>query len=430
MPRTELGLLPHTMSPEDAAISRSSAPLRVGLVSTHDPTDPRSLSGMPFSIRRALVEAGLEVVDLGRLDDDLLRRRDLLGQVGRFARRRVERMQEWVGLHEAARWERDPDAMEARFETRCRAMAARLASAIELHRPDVLFGNCISSPLAHLETSIPIVYTGDATAEIISQTYPQYRRLGPRYAACTDRIERTALSKVRFAAFASPATRDSAIDRYGVPADRAVVAPYGANLVPCDAMPVAIPAAPPSRSDLRLTITAADPERKQVDLALAATRLLQERGWNASITMIGPRRSTLATGRWATFLGMLDPADPRDLDRHRQAIAASHLCLQPSLGEAYGIAPIESAAFGKPAVATDIGGLPFVVRDGETGVVVPRLVDAAGLADAIESIAGDVPCYRRMSEAAHARHHGELNWTTWARVVAPLIRRAAAEAAR
>lgn len=402
----------------------------MGLVSTHDPTDPRPLSGMPFSIRRALAEQGLEVVDLGRLDDDHSRRRGLLGRASRFAQRRLDALPHRLGLHESTRWQRDPEAMEARFEARCLAMAERLASAIERHRPDVLFGNCISSPLARLETAIPIVYSGDATAEIISQTYPQYRRLGPRYAACTDRIERAALSKVRFAAFASPATRDSAIARYGVAEDRAIVAPYGANLVPSEATPVAALADPPSRTDLRLTITAADPERKQVDLAIEATRLLRTRGWNASLTAIGPRQGLAASGTRTTFLGMLDPADPRDRETHRQALAASHLCLQPSLGEAYGIAPIESASFGKPAVVTDVGGLPFVVRDGETGLVVPASVDASGLADAIESIAGDPACYRRMSEAARERHLRELNWTAWARVVAPLIRAAAAEAGR
>lgn len=410
-----------------------SAPLdavRVGLVSTQDPSDPRSLSGMPFSIRRALVAAGLDVVDLGRLDDDPSQRRTLLGRAARFAQRRIDAMPGWLGLHEAARWQRDPEAMEARTEMRCRRMADRLATAIGTHRPEVLFGNCISSPLARLETTLPIVYTGDATAEIISQTYPRYRRLGPRYAACTDRIEREALAKVRFAAFASPAARDSAIGRYGMPEDRAIVAPYGANLVPSAAAPPPIPADPPSRSDLRLTITAADPERKQVDLAIEATRLLKGRGWRASLTAIGPRRSRAALGRGTTFLGMLDAADPRDLERHRRALAASHLCLQPSVGEAYGIAPIESASFGKPAIVTEVGGLPFVVRHGETGLVVPATVDAAGLADAIESIAGDPDRYRGMSKAAHARHLRELNWGEWARAVALLIRIAAAEARR
>lgn len=415
------------MTHHEPSAPRSTGQLRVGFVSLHDPADPRSLSGMPHAMHRALSAEGLDLVDLGRLDHDHEARRDLLGRASRRARRLIDRLRTKMGLDEASRWQRRPDAMEIRFESRCRTMSKRLEQAIERHRPAVLFGNCVSSPLAFLSTRLPIVYTGDATAEVIAGTYPRFSRLGARYAACTDRIERLALSKVRFAAFASPPTRESAVARYGVPEDRALVVPFGANLVPAEERPSPIPADPPSRADLRLTITAVDPERKQVELAIEATRVLRDRGWNASLTVIGPRPRGSVADASARFMGLLDPARQSQVAAHRRAVAESHLCLQPSLGEAYGIAPIESAAFGKPAVVADVGGLPFVVRDGETGVVVPATVGAQGLADGIESIARDPDRYRRMAAAAHARHRRELNWSSWGRQVASLIRLAAAE---
>ncbi len=415
------------MTLANRAIEASSRQVRVGFISLLDPSDPRSLSGMPHAMKRALEAEGLEVVDLGRLEVDLHFRRGLLGGALRFTTRRAASLQAWMRADEATRWRTRPDAMERRFEQACRRRAARLATAIERHRPEVLFGNCISSPLAFLETELPIVYTSDATAEVISGTYPRYARLGPRYAACTDRIERLALSKVRFAAFASPPILDSAVVRYGVPAERASLAPFGANLTPLDVAPRHCPAEPPCRASLRLTITAFDPERKRVPLAIEATRALRARGWNAELTVIGPRPRSSATDRWIRVLGALDPRSLRDRMKHREAIARSHVCLQPSLGEAYGIAPIESASFGRPAIVTDVGGLPFVVLDGETGAVVPVSIDAAGLAEAIESVASDPDRYRRLATAAFARHHAELNWSIWGRRVAGLIRQAAAE---
>lgn len=413
----------------DQATRTSSRPVRVGYISLLDPDDPRSLSGMPHAMKRALEAEGLEVVDLGRLEGDLHLRRGLFGGSIRFAVRRIESLQAQVGASEATRWHARPDEMERRFEHACRRRTARLATAIERHRPEVLFGNCISSPLAFLETDLPIVYTSDATAEIISGTYPRYARFGARYAACTDRIERLALSKVQFAAFACPATLDSAIARYGVPEDRVSLVPFGANLTPLAADRLLISTAP-SRSDLRLTITAFDPERKRVPLAIEAARALRARGWNATLTVIGPRPRSGARDRWIRFLGALDPRNPRDLAKHHATIAESHLCLQPSLGEAYGIAPIESASYGKPAIVTDVGGLPFVVLDGETGAVVPVSIDAMGLADAIESTAVDPDRYRRLGTAARARHQAELNWPAWGRTIAALIRRAAGHVTR
>lgn len=395
---------------------------RVGFVSLHDPADRAALSGMPHAMFEALRRHGLDLVDLGRLEGaDLPKSRGLRRMVDAVVDR-CDRARRRLGCGDEARWRRDPAAMARRFEARCRRLGANLATAIDRHRPDVLFGNCISSPLAFLDREVPIVYTGDATAEIISTTYPKYAALGPAYAAVTDEIERRALRRVRFAAFASPATCRSAVERYGMPSERASVAGYGSNVDP-RAVDSAT-TAPPTRESLILTITAADPVRKRVGLAIECVRRLRERGWAASIDVIGPRDRRGPSEDWVRWAGPLDHAVPEELLRHARVLAASHLCLLPSIGEAYGIAPIESAALGRPAVVTDVGGLPFVVLDGETGRVVRRDADSAELADAVESIVGDPAIYVRMSDAARARAEAELHWDVWAATITPLIRAA------
>jgi glycosyltransferase involved in cell wall biosynthesis len=46
------------------------------------------------------------------------------------------------------------------------------------------------------------------------------------------------------------------------------------------------------------------------------------------------------------------------------------LCV-PSLSEAFGIVILEGMAMGLPVVGTRVGGIPEVIRDGETGILVP-----------------------------------------------------------
>ncbi|HEY0185083.1 MAG TPA: glycosyltransferase family 4 protein [Rhodopila sp.] len=64
-------------------------------------------------------------------------------------------------------------------------------------------------------------------------------------------------------------------------------------------------------------------------------------------------------------------------------LAAMDVVAQTSVAlESFGMAAAEALSLGRPVVATDVGGLPEVVRDGETGLIVPP-GDAARLAWAL-----------------------------------------------
>ena len=63
---------------------------------------------------------------------------------------------------------------------------------------------------------------------------------------------------------------------------------------------------------------------------------------------------------------------------------------------------LEAAERGRAAIVSDVGGLPEIVADGETGLVVPP-EDADALAAAILALARDHERVRRFGEAARAR---------------------------
>jgi glycosyltransferase involved in cell wall biosynthesis len=66
-------------------------------------------------------------------------------------------------------------------------------------------------------------------------------------------------------------------------------------------------------------------------------------------------------------------------------------------------------AFGRPVVATSVGGLPDAISDGETGVLVPPR-DVAALREAIERLLGDAELRARLGAAARAHAARELSW--------------------
>jgi glycosyltransferase involved in cell wall biosynthesis len=75
------------------------------------------------------------------------------------------------------------------------------------------------------------------------------------------------------------------------------------------------------------------------------------------------------------------------------------LFVWPGVGEAYGAVYLEAQAHGLPCVAGDNGGVPDVIRDGETGILAPRS-DVDAYAGAIRMLADDEELRRRYAHAA------------------------------
>ena len=86
-----------------------------------------------------------------------------------------------------------------------------------------------------------------------------------------------------------------------------------------------------------------------------------------------------------------------------QLIKASDILVHASItGEPFGQVVIEAMAAGKPVVATNGGGIPEIVCDGETGILVP-MGDAAAMADAIARLLLEPSTAFAMGQAGRRR---------------------------
>jgi glycosyltransferase involved in cell wall biosynthesis len=142
---------------------------------------------------------------------------------------------------------------------------------------------------------------------------------------------------------------------------------------------------------------------KRTEDVVLAFRRLRETGVDARLCLVGDgpdrdaverRAHELGVMRHTLFLGFQEDVAP--------FYAAFDALVLPSLNEGTPVSAIEALAAGRPVVATRVGGVPDVVRDGEDGFLVdPGAVD--DLAVRLAKLAADPSLRERMGAAGRER---------------------------
>ncbi len=157
----------------------------------------------------------------------------------------------------------------------------------------------------------------------------------------------------------------------------------------------------PMQSPVRLLAAGRFDVTKGFDVLMQALALLKERGVDFRLTLVGGGGRMMGLGGMGTSIhdlcthlgldGMVDfpglvshDAFPDILRRHDIFVAP---CVVAPDGQCDGIPNtlIEAMSFGLPVVASSVNAIPEIVRDHETGLLVPQR-DPQALADAIAEL--------------------------------------------
>lgn len=189
------------------------------------------------------------------------------------------------------------------------------------------------------------------------------------------RLQRVAYT----AAHSILANSQAAADRLqieGVPGHKVRVIPNGVDTA-------AFPPRVYSHHPRRIVVIACLREEKRIDVLIAAAPRILSRHPDAELVIAGEglcrpaleaQARELGIAARVTFLGHRDDV--------ANVLAPADVFVLPSRSEALPNSIMEAMASGLPVVASAVGGIPELVRDGQTGRLVPP-GDASALADAI-----------------------------------------------
>jgi D-inositol-3-phosphate glycosyltransferase len=149
---------------------------------------------------------------------------------------------------------------------------------------------------------------------------------------------------------------------------------------------------------------------KGVDTLLCAIALIHEQApelvKNVCVTIIGgdpwnddpdeemarlhQLRNELGVSEVVTFVGA------KDQEVLPNYYAAAEMVVMPSHYESFGMVALEAMAMRKPVIASEVGGLAFLVQDGINGFHVPSR-DPESLAERIYTLLSDEACRQRLA---------------------------------
>jgi D-inositol-3-phosphate glycosyltransferase len=273
-------------------------------------------------------------------------------------------------------------------------------------------GSVDTSPLARISVERDVTRTVD---RLIAQCPSERAELIDEYAADSRKITiiPAAANIVRF----RPIPRDEARQRLGLD-QRDFIVVYIGRMLP--------------RKDVRNLVRAfallGERARSQAGDAGATPplKLLLVGGESDDLAMT-PEISVLQ--QLAAELGVTDRVlfvGKRQPDELADFYSAGDVMVTTPWYEPFGLTPLEAMACGRPVVGAAVGGLPFTIQHGITGLLVPPR-DPAALAASLHMLLAQPGLCESMGRAARQRVEREFTWETAGRRVEALYRALLAE---
>ena len=356
-----------------------------------DPRRSGSWSGLPYFIRRALEDAGVETSLIWCED------RHRMACWVQFFYWRIRHRRRYLRY-----------CNERLLQGYARQIERRLASAPPA---DAVF-SVSTWLLAFLRTDLPTVLYTDACFSALLGFYESFSNLAPASVFEGHLVERLALNRCSRVIYSTSWAARAAQDAYDVDPAKTHVVFYGAGFHdPPDPADVAALIRARNPASCSLLLVGVDWKRKGADVAVAAVSALQARGCNARLTIVGCRPPPGRT--LPPFVEVIPFLDKETAEGRRQLhrlYRRSHFFILPSRAEASAVVFSEAGAYGLPSLASEVGGLSSIIVNNLNGRLFSADAPGEAYADYLLALVRNPLRYRALARQSLEESVSRLSW--------------------
>jgi len=375
---------------------------KIIFLSHRTPLDKRNWSGTMFNMHQEMIKKGYEVE---WMSSELF----------------TEKENNW--FEKIAKWnEKIFNRTFNRHHTilKAKIISKRIQKLLSKKDFDILFVPAGINEITYLKIKQPIVYLNDILFHQHIQYYPAFTGLGWLSKKTLHYIEKKALDNASAIILPSEWSIEAAQSYYHIPEKKLHLLRFGPNLEVPEKLELTT-----NHTSEKVTHTllflGVDWKRKGGDIAFEAVKILNEKGINAKLKVIGCIPPV--QGDFMEVIPFLDKNKSEDLEQLKKEISSSDLLFLPTRAECYGIVFCEASAFGIPSITTATGGVTSIIKDNINGFALPEKASSEEYAEIIEKIIYDPEKMLSLKKSSRDRYENDLTWEKWGKQLDEILKK-------
>ncbi len=276
---------------------------------------------------------------------------------------------------------------------------------------DLVFADKASCEIAHLKTNTPVIYSTDATFNLLQGYYPGFKKLSGISVREGNIIEQKAVNKSSLVICTTKWAASSVQNDYNYPSERIHVLPRGANL---DRIPDReIVNKKRKTSVCRLLFIGKEFKRKGFDIVYKAKEYIRSRGVPVKLVVVGGVPPESFHDEDMEIIAYIDKNTENGINEFDRVMFNSDFLLLPTRAECMAIAICEAAAYGVPVITTDTGGISEGIKNGVNGYALKYDSDHTDYGEKIISIFSSDEKYYSLVRGSRSMFEKTMNWDVW-----------------